>query len=174
VVRTSRALTSVCARSHHSRCRSAWRASRCHPGTLRLVNVATGIVVPLISAAIAGLVAWIVTRRTAQTARENWLLDERHGVYEKAVETVMDLLGEAGSPALAMREALSDPAKRRALLISLRRIFLIAPQNVRMAARRAIDTAGPGSGTYDHQRTVDALNALIVVMRDDLVPERMR
>lgn len=39
------------------------------------VTVAVGVIVPLISAALAGFIAWIVANRQCQSTREQWILD---------------------------------------------------------------------------------------------------
>lgn len=78
------------------------------------VNVA----VPLISAAIAGLVAWIVARHQGRTAHENWVRDKRYGLYEAAIVAIDEHLLSGGQAVdgadlgAEIRGALQDPDVR--------------------------------------------------------------
>ena len=49
------------------------------------------VAVPLISAALAGFVPWLVTLRQGRTAQEDWVLDKRHILYEGGLEAVAPL-----------------------------------------------------------------------------------
>ncbi|WP_089339054.1 hypothetical protein [Blastococcus mobilis] len=69
------------------------------------------------------------------------MLEKRHKVYERVVDTTLDLIGDSETPRLAMRHAMGDPTKRGALLISLRRVHLVAPGHVAHKAQEAIRTA---------------------------------
>jgi hypothetical protein len=134
------------------------------------VNVA----VPLISAALAALVAWIVAIRQGRTARENWVLDKRYVLYERVLEPVSPL-----SAAVSHQEATDtalDPDFRARVTHAVVALELLAPEPVRELSRSLIFALAQSQvGTTDAvSRLHTAVRALRERLREDLVPEHMR
>jgi hypothetical protein len=131
--------------------------------------------VPLISAAIAALVAWIVARQQGKTARENWLLEKRYLVYERIMDGATNLLlGHADQAERSV--AIDDPAKRAPLIAAVHRLTLIAPKTVHSLGARVTRASYDGRFTTEQQRGrfIDAVNELNAALREDLVPKHMR
>lgn len=133
------------------------------------------VAVPLISAAVAALVAWIVALRQGKTARENWVRDKRYEVYERILDAATDLL--AGEPSSPQRIAdIDDPEKRLPLVAALYRLNLIAPDAIHELGATIADRHYQGRFTSpgQHDGFINDVNALTTSLRDDLVPKQMR
>lgn len=126
------------------------------------------VAVPLISAALAALVAWIVAVRQSRTSHEGWVRDKRHASYERII-TAAEALTDAG---LGLDEKVN---RQMALLKALKAAELLAPKRIRDQAdvvfghMRAVEGGGPAG-----KPMLDALDVLLERLRDDLVPKHMR
>lgn len=132
------------------------------------------LAVPLISAAIAGLVAWIVARHQGRTARENWVLDKRYAVYQRVIDATNDILG---IPESNDRDAIiDDPVRRRPLVAALHQLDVIASDKVRDLGATVGELAYTGRFMSVEQRQafIQSVNDLLPALREDLVPKHMR
>lgn len=93
------------------------------------------VAVPLISAAVAALVAWIVTLRQGRTARENWVLDKRYLLYERTLNAG---LAFTGLDARQTRTRLKDRQFTGALEEAITILMLLAPRWIRVHAAHVV------------------------------------
>lgn len=138
------------------------------------MSVAVGAIVPLVSAALAGFVAWIVAQRQGRTARENWLLDKRHEAYVAVVQAAAAIWGVRDWT--EVRAELADSEKLRALLSVLHKLDVVAPVAVRTVSGDAYQRLSRLDSS-DHtalRGLSQVLDRLVVLLREDLVPEHMR
>ena len=130
--------------------------------------------VPLISAAIAGLVALAVTTRQGRTARDNWVFDKRFAVYERAVQGPLELFGGTANTA-AIRARLQDLRARDSYMTKLIALELIAPRAIREQSVRIQEAVfDAGDGREDIGTFLAMLDVLTDMLRDDLLPKRLR
>ena len=132
------------------------------------------VAIPLISAGLAALVAWIVALRQTRTARETWVLDKRYLAYEKVIDTANTVLVVPG----AVRAArFGDAGLVADLLASLHRLELVAPEAIREKSdelgKFVVGTMG-STTVQQRDRIVAEVNALIDLLREDLVPRHLR
>ncbi|MCZ2837155.1 hypothetical protein [Modestobacter sp. VKM Ac-2985] len=143
-------------------------------GTELAISAAT----PLASAVVAGLVALLVASRSARSSRRNWLLDERHDTYAAFLDAANDVLGGVTGP--QQKQDALDPTKLRALMHALQRLDLVSPADVRAGAQAVRDTIPrhQQSNLMEAERRFGELmskvNALVALLREDLVPKHMR
>jgi hypothetical protein len=149
-------------------------------------SLASAAGIPLASALVAAVVALLVARRAARSARETWLLDERHAAYVSVVEAANNLL--QGYDRKTREAAMDDPAKHRALLHSLHLLELVAPDAIRKESEK-LRIALPPDWTREfsektlerrlarpdyYRRYTQAIEKLLLMLREDLVPKHMR
>jgi hypothetical protein len=123
---------------------------------------------PLISALVAGLVAWLITLRQGSSAHENWVRDKRHAAYEETIEA-----------SVALRRAnevgVDIAAESRRFTEALDGLRLIAPWTIRKLAERIEDDVSAGAVRGDgSERFEKDLRKLTSLLRDDLLPMNMR
>jgi hypothetical protein len=129
--------------------------------------------VPLISAAIAGLVALVVTQRQGRSARENWVLDRRFSIYGRVLDASVRFLGQFDRTEAL--QAVSDATKVTTFLGELVVLDLIAPKVIRdHASFIARLTWDVNAGRTDVVELIKAVDTLVDMLRDDLVPPRLR
>lgn len=136
---------------------------------------------PLLSAMVAGVVAWLVTLRQGHTARHNWVLDKRFGVYMDAFDAFMGVVRRAheiGSHnSESVRTALNEFDTRSRLLAALTAPDLVAPAHIRDQADRCInlmwDVVGPDNSRNPMEFVVE-IEKLRRYMWEDLIPESLR
>jgi hypothetical protein len=142
------------------------------------VTVAIGIAVPVVSALIAGFVAWTVANRQALKVREQWVLDKRHTLYVGVLDVVVDMLREAAAgtdAAATTSRLLGTPASRHALLSRLTALELLAPKHIRDYTDEIVKSMWEvAADSSKATRFWEQLQGLVNLLREDLVPEQMR
>lgn len=138
-----------------------------------------GVLTPVLSALVAGVVAWLVTLRQGRTARQNWLLDKRFGVYEEVVDAFLALVRKAHDLAAAgegsVHQALRELDTRTRVLGALTAPDLVAPEGIREQANHCIRLLWSVTDSPDEtSEFIEALERLVDLMRDDLVPKALR
>jgi hypothetical protein len=112
--------------------------------------------------------------RQGRTARENWVLDKRHVLYERVLEAVAPL-NAAWSRDEAV-DATLDPKFRAQLTNALLGLELLAPEDVRQLSRTTVYTLVQAQlGTTEALGSFNtAVRDLRESLREDLVPKHMR
>lgn len=133
------------------------------------------VAVPLISAAIAGLVAWIVARHQGRTARENWVYDKRYVLYERVLVTSLALDSPTHE---GTRAKLADKTITDALANSLIAILLLAPKGIAEQSREVYDLLWAAERDLDDEAAIGAvgraMGELTHMLHVDLVPKHLR
>lgn len=143
-------------------------------GTLPGVSLAVGVVVPLLSAALAGLIAWIVARQQRHSTREQWVLDKRYAIYQQIFETAAPVTSSL-TPVDAAEAATSELWQAQ-MMRALMALELIAPDHVLDESKKAMGRmreAGAGTSLTLGNLTA-RLFGLVRLLRNDLVPKHMR
>ncbi|RBY87364.1 hypothetical protein [Blastococcus sp. TF02A-26] len=143
------------------------------------MSVATGVIVPLVSAALAGVVAWLVTRSQSRTSRENWVLDKRYAVYERVVDSCLELLAQASTgdvdPAEETSRLLRIPATRSTLIGRLTALQLVAPAGIQdLGHQIGLDAWAVARDSTNAEAFYAQIDTLVRLLREDLIPPDMR
>lgn len=126
------------------------------------------VAVPLISAAVAALVAWIVALYQGRAARENWVLDKRYALYETVITEALKLTDP-------VPQGENDRQRVFALIDSLSALDLIAPKVVKEMTAEVVGLIKKSTTAISESKAVfGALDRLIVLLHEDLVPKHMR
>lgn len=135
------------------------------------------VLTPLLSALVAGVVAWLVSLRQGRSARHSWVLDKRFGVYKEIVEAFLAVVRKVHElpEGATLRDGLIDVEARSRMLAALATPDLVAPERIRGQAEACIKLMWDVVDRGEHGKEfVDEMQALFALMREDLVPKSLR
>ena len=149
-----------------------------HDWRVDVLDLVTGAVTPLVSAAIAGAVALVVVRRQGKSAVETWVRDKRYESYSRMAEAVHEVTLRVDARESATQ--LLEPANRERLARELRAVELIGPASIGQLAARIVSQLGH-LGEKDSDAlgqelvsVIQNLNHLQGLINQNLVPAHMR